>query len=188
MPTENELKYVLSLDLGKQIYNSKIPLSDPLVIRQGYLHNDIGGGVRVRSIINGTKMLNVKWRVPDRIVEVETEITTRDFEDLFAQCKERLDKHRYIYSHWHHDEELIWEIDLFFTNQNGYSTLYFVLAEHEMPEGQENPVTIPSLVLEHLVYAVPREETGEFSSRKLSDPHYASGRYTALTQKEVGSC
>jgi len=188
MPTENELKYVLSLDLGKQICNLDVPLSYPLVIQQGYLHHDVGGGVRVRSIINGPKILNIKWRVPDRVVEVETELTTRDFEDLLSQCKERLDKHRYIHSHWHNGEELIWEIDLFYKNQNGYPMLYFIMAEHEMPEGQEEPVVIPPLVAEHLVYAVPREETGEFSSRKLSDPHYASGRYAELTQKESGSC
>jgi CYTH domain-containing protein len=120
------------------------------------------------------------------VVEIETEISARDFQDLFDQCKERLDKHRYLYSYWHNGQELIWEIDLFYTNQNGYSKLYFILAEHEMPEGQHEPVVIPPLVAEYLVYAVPREETGDYSSRKLSDPHYASGRYTLLTQKEIG--
>ena len=104
--------------------------------------------------------MTFKRTVGGRVVEVNTEIDERDFVDLWGTAKTSLRKVRYDIEGW--------DVDFFVDLHND---IYFVLAEHEMPEGQEKPEAMPKLVASSLIYEVARDDD-RFSSKKLADiPH-----------------
>jgi CYTH domain-containing protein len=176
MPTENELKYVLRIDCEKEV--AKKSRSD-LFIHQGYLAFTKGMSVRVRqSIDHHTKpqyKLCFKQKVNNRVVEIEKKIDRRDYDDLWANAVNRLEKVRYNLWHEEGDEEYLWEVDFF---KHDHKT-YFAVAEHEMPEGQTAPDYIPSIIKENLLFAVPFIDD-RFASKRLADIKYASTLYQDL--------
>ena len=74
--------------------------------------------------------------VDGQIVEIETEISAVDFERLWSQRRETLQKLRYSWN----DGPFHWDIDFFKTDGN---RTYFIQAEVEMPEGQTEPPPLP---------------------------------------------
>jgi len=124
--------------------------------------------------------LTAKQDTGERVVEIETLISQRDFDDLFVQTVEKLEKNRYNLGIIRGGHLFIWEIDLFYSLEKCYPNPYFILAEHEMPEGQSTPDFIPDLIQQYLLYAVPIQESNEYSSKKLSSPAYAMERYRLL--------
>jgi CYTH domain-containing protein len=195
MPTENEVKFVLNRDLANDIQELlKDPNSgvrDPFAIIQGYIYNAPETSLRVRSITppNGVveHVLTYKQKMPEvpgrdgRTIEIETDMNEQDWHDLFYEVAvEKLVKTRYHLHASKDGHDYVWEIDFFWEKHHNNGHPYFVLAEHEMPEGQDQPDFIPELIQKYLIYAVPRKHTHEFSSRRLSDHHYAKEKYKEL--------
>ena len=164
MPTENELKYVLKLDVESQFAG----IARPLHIWQGYPCAVRGMTVRVRKIFDGehsTFVFTYKNNIGTRVIEIEQEIDERDYNDLWNQSLVRFEKVRYKYAAPYKG----WEVDFF--KDHGDKT-YFAMAECEMPEGQKAPDKFPTLVKNNLVFAVPGTDE-RFSSKLLADPRYA---------------
>lgn len=167
MPTENELKYVLKLNCEPVIVAAS---GGGDGVSQGYLVANKGVSLRVRSVrrvAGGMKYtMTYKHSVKKRVVEIETEIDRRDFDDLWGATVNRVVKTRHKVKD---AKNQVWEIDFFkdHDNQN-----YFAMAELEMPEGQTAPVLIPPFIQFNLLYAVPLED-GRFASKLLADVRYA---------------
>jgi len=172
MPTENEKKYVLALNTEEKF--QKLAFSENLIL-QGYLFSSKGTSLRLRKMKN-KHYLTLKSNVNGRVVEIENQIDERDFNDLWTQCMNKLEKVRYVVSD---KQDQIWEID-FFKDHNGVN--YFALAEFEMPEGQEAPVFLPRFIRENLLFEVPLTDC-RFASKLLADIRYASDLYKGLSNE-----
>ncbi len=174
LATENELKFVLKPFVD--VHRVMRDLEDRYrfaTIDQGYLTKCKGLTVRVRHSISSQKnrgefRLTVKKLVNDRLIENEMLIDGRDFGDYWSQCHGKIHKIRFYMDDW--------EID-FFLDPEG--AVYFILAEHEMPEDQEYPENFPEFVKEHLLFEVPRSDD-RFSNRKLSQVEYAKELWSSL--------
>jgi len=164
MPIENELKYVLKLDLPENsfLYDSKS------ILKQYYLYNN----VRLRhSNLDNSYIFCFKQPYKDNYLEIETKIDKSDFDILSSTASVSLSKIRYTINYGN----LKWEID-FFKKKN---ETYFVMAEHEMPEEQDTPKFIPDLITANQIFAVPKDDK-RFSSKKLADVYYARNLYKSL--------
>jgi CYTH domain-containing protein len=179
MPTENERKMVLNIDLAEETV--KKVARTQYEIHQGYLMASKGMSLRLRNSLNK----NDKQRfymtykcssTAGRVVEIEKKIDKRDFDDLWPQCMNKLLKTRYEVLHCRE----LWEID-FFRDHNDQN--YFVMAEVEMPEGQENPRTFPKIIIDNLIYKVALTDC-RFASKLLADTRYTKDLYLSLTQGE----
>lgn len=170
IPTENELKFVLNLDCEKQIKKHADKYS---FLKQAYLDHS---HIRIRRIEEKNKkhvfQFCYKHHAPHRLIEIETDIDDRDFNDLWEDASSRLEKIRYELSF----KKNIWVVD-FFKTKNGNT--YFAQAEHEMPEKQLKPLFIPDIIAENLVYEVPHSD-GRFTSRKLWNVEYAKKLYDII--------
>jgi CYTH domain-containing protein len=169
MPTENERKYVLDPACEKLFADVK-----KVRIRQGYIN---GKMPRLRAtqrsggdaVVFGeyAYVFCYKQKVGNRLIEIETEIDRRDFDDLWTLTKRRLIKTRYILDHPDFNR---WEVDFFKDNKG---KTYFAMAEYEMPEGQSKPGSFPPIIWDHLLHLVPRKHNDLFSSSLLASPSYA---------------
>lgn len=179
MPTENEKKYVLNRDT-EEFFKSRA--NNKIVIWQGYLFSSKGTSLRCRKTQIKNKAvfyLTLKSSVNGRVVEIENQIDERDFNDLWTQCMNKLEKIRYIVPD---KKDQTWEID-FFKDHNLDN--YFCLAEFEMPEGQLEPYFIPSFITDVLIYDVPLTDC-KFSSKVLADIRYANSLYKELLETKKG--
>lgn len=158
MPTENERKYVLTdcEDAIAKICDEKIKID------QGYLPL-IKGSLRIRKSIGKKENYNLTFKLNNeiRIIEVETKLDKRDFDDIWVYCLNKLSKVRYKVKDW--------EID-FFKDHNNQT--YFSMAEIEMEEGKKEPEFLPSFIKKNLIHTVA-EKDGRFSSKLLSEVRYA---------------
>jgi len=175
MPTENEKKYVLKSECEDEI---KKIADAKLKIQQGYLVASKGISLRVRKSHytgqNPKFFLTFKSAANSRVIEIEKKIDERDFNDLWEQALNKLEKVRYLVNASGILESLIegwrnWEID-FFKDFNDET--YFALAEFEMPEGQKEPELIPDFIQRNLIYEVDLTDS-RFSSKLLADVRYA---------------
>lgn len=166
MPTENEKKFVLFCDDPDATLIEVKGRNRFAQICQGYLIRDKDITCRVRYSVNSfgehEYKMTVKREVDGRVIEIETVIDVRDFNDLWSVCKGKLQKIRVYIEDW--------EID-FFLDHDG--DVYFVLAEHEMPEGQEVPSGMTAFVRDRLLFEVPKGDD-RFSNRKLGKINYAT--------------
>lgn len=163
MPIENENKYVLRLlpHLENKIGSMA---SHVFKIEQSYLLKNKGLTVRIRKQL-GRKgkvkyFFTTKQRVGSRVVEIEKRINESDYNELAKVSSGWLNKVRYVIDSW--------EVDFF---KNGVET-YFIMAEIEMPDGQDEPARVPSFVSDYLIYKVSKDDF-RFSSKKLSDVDYS---------------
>ena len=173
MPTENEKKYVLEMD---ERYFQENALRETTIL-QGYLFSSKGLSLRCRKFKNNKYYLTLKSTVNGRVVEIENQIEERDFNDLWTQCMNKLEKIRYIMAD---GQRQVWEID-FFKDHNKQN--YFCLAEIEMPEGQQEPVHIPRFIRDHLIFEVPLTDC-RFASKLLADIRYAADLYKAVKESK----
>lgn len=176
MPTENERKFVLRLDLSADVINKVARTS--YQIQQGYLMASKGMSLRLRSSLeqNGEQRYFMTYKCSSpagRVVEIEKKIDRRDFIDLWPQCMNKLLKDRYEVASQH-----LWEVD-FFKDHNEQT--YFVMAEVELPEGTTKPTTIPKLLSDNLVYEVGLTDC-RFASKLLGDVRYAKETYKLLCE------
>lgn len=124
---------------------------------------------RLREIEN-RRIFTVKNRNADgTATEVEMLLEEADFNVYWKNTEHALNKLRYIYYHDIWSIRYKWEIDVF---KDSNDESYFWMAEIELPEGDLDPIEIPPIVRDHLIYKVPLTD-GRFSSIKLSDIGYA---------------
>ena len=175
MPTENELKYLLTLEAEAV---AAACASGTRHIRQGYLAFTKGMSLRIRETNNTRYEMTFKQKANNRVIEIEKKLDERDFEDLWTIACNRLEKIRYdVIVKDKKDEKHSWEIDAF--KDHNHDT-YIVVAEHEMPEGMKSPNFIPSIIKDHLIYAVPRTDD-RFASKKIADVKYAQKLFYEYT-------
>jgi len=178
MPSENERKFVLRLD--KEDCIKEVCGSSFHSIQQSYL----SGGARLRESCLNTNVGGIahigvpvyhfcyKKFANKRLIEIETEISPRDFHDLNQDVICKLSKHRY--------EIIGWEVDFFL---DSLGKTYFLMAEYEMDEDQFEPGFFPDIILTNLIYEVPLGDD-DFSSKKLCDIAHASQIYKNLLFSE----
>lgn len=156
---ENEIKYVLRLDAIKDLKGPSIHIA------QGYLP----GGARLRRVERKTKStfyFTYKVSLPNgEVEEFEQKITKDEFNRCFGTVSEKLTKQRFTFEH----AGATWDIDIFLED----NIPYFCMAECEMPSGWQFPKSVPNVVAKHLLFAVDRTNSKNFSSKKLSDSKYA---------------
>lgn len=181
MAIENERKYILLPNHDLQfMMDMEFKGGNVYAIVQAYLQ----GGARIRSIRNkydtGHAYQNehgevvsvppqfdlkftYKQRVGNDVVEIETDIALEDFEKLLSVSRNQIVKTRIEVD----NNGEVWEVDFFYDTLN--SNLYLIMAEIEMPEGQEEPNSLPNFISDNLLYAVPRDDR-RFDNSNLSDP------------------
>lgn len=148
MPTENELKYLLDASCEEQISQLATEKFD---IVQGYFAVNVSNRqpmyTRVRSK-NDKYFFTLKVRNEERTIEVEQEIDSRDFNDLWKYVKNSIKKIRYVIK----NEDEYWELDFFKNDEN---KTYLAIAEVELPEGVTKPKSIPSFIKDNLTLNTP---------------------------------
>lgn len=163
MAIENERKYILSLtpddiDMLVDDYGGK-----EQYIQQAYI-----GDARIRSKIEGDLVKFFftwkKRRKDSSQIEIETEITERDFMELWDFATTFVYKVRIkVYGYG-----VVWDVDFLFSD-TGYNDHYLTVAEVEMPENMNEPKFLPDFVKNNLVYEVPRKEEAKWSNQQLAD-------------------
>ena len=161
MPTENERKYVLS---DPEAVLALWDRSDWSEIRQGYLPGD----ARIRRRTPGGDSFTYKIMAGGRLIEVETALEARDFDDLWSLADRRIHKLRHTTADRH---GLTWDVDLLL---DAAGRVYWAMAECEMPEGQDAPPDILPALAALVRYLVPRARQAEFVNARLADPVYAA--------------
>jgi hypothetical protein len=164
MPTENERKYVLD---DPAAVLALWPRTDWSEIRQGYLPGD----ARIRRQTLGgmtTDSFTYKITAAGRLIEIETALEARDFDDLWPLTTRRIHKLRQSVAD---PAGLQWDIDLLMDESGRF---YWAMAECEMPETMDAPPAVLAALQPHVVYVVPRERQTEFSNARLSDPAHAA--------------
>jgi hypothetical protein len=165
MPTENERKYVLS---DPETVLALWPRESWSEIRQGYLRGDVRIRRRSGEADSFTYKIAAGATGGERLIEIETALDVRDFDDLWPLTTRRIHKLRLATTDAH---GLHWDIDLFLTDAGNF---HFAMAECEMPEGKDAPPEILPDLAPHIAYVVPRERQTEFANVRLSDPAYVA--------------
>lgn len=143
MPIENERKYLLNINSLDEISNIS---STKLGIKQGYLSKN----ARIRQVKDEivSFYFTYKQLINNNLIEIETEISAKDFVALWRSIKKKykLEKVRYKINEW--------EIDYFYNN----GKVYFAMAEIELPENQEGPTTIPDFIKKYVIHNVAKHD------------------------------
>src|SRR6266404_7023370 len=161
MPIENERKFVLDDDGKLETLLAQVPGVTRSLLQQAYL--DVSG-LRIRAIqSNGSKrhIFTYKREVDGQVVEIETEISAADFDRLWSQRRETLQKSRYSWD----DGRFHWDVDFFKTDDG---RTYFTQAEVEMPEHERQPPDVPVRLASHLLGPAPLGDP-RFTSKRLAD-------------------
>lgn len=164
MPTENERKYVLT---DPEAVLALWPRDGWDEVRQGYLPGD----ARIRRKVGAGRTgetFTYKIAAAGRLIEIETALDARDFDDLWPLTDRRIHKLRRTETDAH---GLLWDVDLFL---DGDEQLYLAMAECEMPEGMAAPPAVLPALADRVRYLVPPERQAEFTNTRLSDPAYAA--------------
>ena len=198
MPTEHEYKYVLSLDLLRELSELKLKdlCKNYAEIRQGYMTDC----TRVRQI-DGEWFFTYKQDVllPEqlthvlrhRVVEIETSLDERDGNDLWACCNRRIFKTRHYFPCPATEPHIFtWELDLFYpaTFPVSENPVYFIMLEVELPEGSARPTNglIPDFLRKHIVYEVALTDA-RFSNKRLGDVEYVKQLYQQIDQGVINA-
>lgn len=175
MPIENERKFVLNDDGKLETLLSQVPGVTRSVLQQAYL--DVSG-LRIRAIqSNGTKrhVFTYKREIDGQVVEIETEISAADFDRLWSQRCETLQKARYSWD----EGRFHWDVDFFKTDEG---RTYFAQAEVEMPEQDRSPPPLPERLASHLLGTAPAGDQ-RFTSKRLADRVHAEKLLADIRRK-----
>jgi CYTH domain-containing protein len=175
MATEHEYKYLLRQDVDFDELMNEFERLDPFsccsnMLRQGYLSPTL----RIRNEDDYRWEMTFKQKVGDRVIEINTQIPSRDGEDLWATCKPTLKKVRISYLAIN-SVKVRWFVDFFLDSQE---KIYCVLAEVELDEGSPRPRP-PEWLQKAMVYEVPLHDE-RFSSKSLADVEFARGLYDVV--------
>jgi CYTH domain-containing protein len=165
MPIENERKFVLRDNGELEARLAQGPGVTRGFLRQAYL--DVSG-MRIRSVeTDGTvrHVFTYKRLIDGQVVEIETDISAVDFERLWSQRRETLQKTRYSWP----DGPFHWDVD-FFKTADGRT--YFAQAEVEMPEQDTEPPPLPPRLAGHLLATAPAGDL-RFTSKRLANQAHA---------------
>ncbi|HMJ98494.1 MAG TPA: CYTH domain-containing protein [Reyranella sp.] len=175
MPIENERKFVLLDDGRLEQQLAHVPGVTKSFLRQAYL--DVSG-MRIRSLeADGRKryVFTYKREVDGQVVEIETDINVQDFDRLWSQRRETLQKARYSWN----DDRFHWDVDFFKTAEG---RTYFAQAEVEMPEDDKAPPPLPPRLVGHLLAMAPAGDQ-RFTSKRLADPAHAERLLADIRKK-----
>lgn len=181
---ENKLKYVLQVALYDQVQLGMCPELEGIpekMISQSYL----AGGGRVRSTSGPQylgEMLTFNYKhdlQSGETEEFEMEIDAETYERV-CDVDHTLTKARYTYPI---DQLCFWDVDFFINPANGL--IYFAMAECEMPAGMTASDVLPDFIRDNLIYAVPRDESSVYSSRKVADVDYATEQLKVLINRNL---
>jgi len=175
MPIENERKFVLLDDGRLEQQLAHAPGVTKSFLRQAYL--DVSG-MRIRSLeADGRKryVFTYKREVDGQVVEIETDINVEDFDRLWSQRRETLQKARYSWT----GGRFHWDVDFFKTAEG---RTYFAQAEVEMPEDDKAPPPLPPLLAGHLLAMAPAGDP-RFTSKRLADQAHAERLLAELRNK-----
>ena len=166
---------VLRNDPTLEAHLATLPGVTRSFLRQAYLD---ASGVRIRSIEADGAISHVftfKRLVDGQVVEIETTISAIDFDRLWSQRRETLQKARYSWpdGHFH------WDVD-FFKADDGHT--YFAQAEVEMPEEQVEPPPLPPSLAGHLLATAPAGDQ-RFTSKRLADQAHAEALLAHILSK-----
>jgi CYTH domain-containing protein len=165
MPIENERKFVLHDDGRLEDELARFPGVKRSLLRQAYL--DVSG-LRIRAIEDeGPRrhLFTYKRPIDGQVVEIETEISAADFDRLWSQRRETLQKARYSWD----DGPFHWDVDFFKTDDG---RTYFAQAEVEMPEDHQTPPALPECLGRRLLAMAPVGDP-RFTSKRLADRGHA---------------
>lgn len=167
MAIENELKMVLTKDFSAATLSGWKHIH----LRQGYLPD----GPRLRQE-GASFAFNYKRWIPAKnaLIEIETAIGQDDFDALWPDCENMLEKDRYV----RHLDGNEWVVDFFHARDGA---VYFVMAEVEMPEGMDQPISVPEELEGHILHRAARND-GDYTSKKLANPDHARMLYARLTR------
>ena len=162
MPIENERKYIIDLDIDKiewlcEKYNGVL-----YNIKQAYIN---GGRIRLIQQLEHPPRFVFTWkarRSTRDMIEIETDISEPDFDDLWDMADTIITKQRVKIN----DEIVTWDIDFLEKGDNHYLTI----AEVEMPVGLDEPFELPDFVKDNLLFLVPRDQDDVWTNINLSDP------------------
>jgi CYTH domain-containing protein len=163
MPTENERKYVLR---DPQAVLELWPRETWSEIRQAYLRGDARIRRRSGEADSFTYKIAAGEEGRGRLIEIETALEARDFDDLWPLATRRIHKLRRTETDAAGHQ---WDVDVFFDEEGA---LYLAMAECELPEGVEAPEAVLPALQSHVRYPVPRSRQTEFANTRLSDPAY----------------
>ena len=166
MPIENERKFVLDDGGDLEAILAKTNGVARSFLRQAYLES---AGVRIRSVEADGKtdyVFTFKRLVDGQVVEIETGLSAIDFQRLWTQRKETLQKVRYSWS----AGPFHWDVD-FFKRDDG--STYFAMAEVEMPEEDTEPPPLPAPLATHLLGMAPAGDQ-RFTSKRIADQAHAT--------------
>ncbi len=175
MPIENERKFVLDDDGKLEQQLAQAPGVTRSFLRQAYL--DVSG-MRIRSLEADGKKRHVftyKREIDGQVVEIETDISLEDFDRLWSQRRETLQKARYSWP----DGAFHWDVDFFKT---GEGRTYFAQAEVEMPERDKEPPPLPPRLAGHLLATAPAGDR-RFASKQLADQAHAETLLADIRRK-----
>lgn len=162
MPIENERKFLLPLDFDA----ARLSHWKRHDIRQAYLDD----GPRIRQIDADHVFTYKKWIPQAReLVEIEVGLSKEDFDLLWSQRVESLEKTRYEKQ----IGDALWVVDLLHSPAGGN---FVVMAEAELPRHMLSPGSIPDEIAAHVLYVVPANDD-RFTNKKLADPDYAARLY-----------
>lgn len=175
MPIENERKFVLNDDGALEARLAGGAGVTKSFLRQAYF--DVPG-MRIRAVEQDGATRHVftyKRPVDGQVVEIETAISAEDFDRLWSQRCETLQKARYSWT----DGPFHWDVD-FFKADDGRT--YFAQAEVEMPEDQEEPPPLPASLAGHLLATAPVGDQ-RFTSKRLADRAHAEKLLAEIRSK-----
>lgn len=168
MPTENERKYLIDPKCEDAVEDLSFQKYE---ICQGYLIATRGITVRVRKSVpcygkSESYYFTLKANTNGRVIEIESKLDKRDFNDLWNIALNKLQKIRYEIKH----DKAVWEVDFFKDYKN---ETYIAVAEIEMPEGQIEPKSLPKIIEQNLLHKVALTDN-RFSNKLLGDARYAA--------------
>ncbi len=172
---ENELKFVLHPTLEMNVVPKK--KAQRKEIAQGYLSSQ----ARIRKSVENSKTFykfTYKVALPTgELEEFEMDIDKKSFDRCFSIATNKLTKTRFTWE----EDGATWDLD-FFEDDTG---MYFCMAECEMPSGWLVPKSLPKIIQDNLLLAVPREKSSDFSSKKISDSTYARRQLTEISSQDL---
>lgn len=187
MTIENERKLVLDKSRAPELLTTirqmgksgDLELFD---ITQGYL----SGSARIRHVVPHKKssqekfIFTYKTKVSGSTVEIETDITSHDYQKLSLVVKPVILKTRAKLQ----DGVNTWDIDFFKTPKSG--NIYLAMAEVEMPEFENE---LPSIIELLEPYALRWVDLGDkrFNNRNLANPKKVAQSLTQLAAGEPDS-
>lgn len=176
MPIENERKFVLEREGELESRLGRTTGIARHFLRQAYLD---APGLRIRSLDGKAGIRHVftyKRTIGGQVVEIETDISAIDFDRLWTQRNETLQKVRYSWD----EGRFHWDVD-FFKDEEGET--YFAMAEVEMPEEDKEPPALPLLLASHLLKVAPVGDP-RFTSKRLANRAHATQLLAEISSRE----